>query len=199
MAIYPKVWLTRHALLRLRERTRLTAEALESIYKGGFVVKVGNCRKPGKHYLVHHLFFSPPDRSFFVAILDVSDGAIITLLTWNQYRNHYTVASIGARALREVNRMVLEGLAPKSCWQKNAKGERALVYANFGTDIRQAPLGAYAATLSGPDLQGLGSLSKFWRWIAERCEALELPLDQIHTVTARLPYGDAQEIHYLCA
>lgn len=25
------------------------------------------------------------------------------------------------------------------------------------------------------------------------------PIDQIHRVTARLPYGDAQEIQYLCA
>src|SRR3546814_4717017 len=66
------------------------------------------------------------------------------------------VTGVQTCALPILNRMVVEGLAHSSCWQKLAKGERVLVYADFGTEIRQAPLGGLRTTLSGPDLEGLG-------------------------------------------
>lgn len=190
--------MTRHALSRLEERTRLDAKEIEAIFQGNFFVKVGACRKPGKHHLVHRMFFSPVDGAFFVAIQDLVDGEVITVLTLEQYKNHYAITSMRT-ALREVNRMVLEGFAPSSCWQKRSKGERVMVYADFGTNIRQASLGAFRTAVTGPQLDQLGNLPKFWGWVAKRCQALQLPLDCIHTVTARLPYGDAQEIHFLCA
>lgn len=191
--------MTHHALTRLKERSRLDANTFEAIFNGNFVIKVGACRKPGKSHLAHRMFFSPVDRSFFVAIQDLLNGDVITVLTFEQYRDRHPAISIGSRALQQVNRMVVEGLAPPSCWEERVKGARTLVYADFGADIRQASLGAFRTVLISPDLERLGGMPRFWRWIAERCETLELPLDRIHRVTARLPYGDAQEIHYLCA
>src|SRR3546814_11421731 len=96
-----KIQMTRHALMRLEERTRLSVEILEAIFDGGFVVKVGTCRQPGRHNLVHRMFFSPIDHSFFVAIQNILDGAVLTVLTFEQYRNHYAGTSVGARAIRE--------------------------------------------------------------------------------------------------
>ena len=95
--------------------------------------------------------------------------------------------------------MIVEGLAPQDCWQHDNKGERVFVYAAFGVNRSLAHLGQYRAVLAGPALRALGGAPKFWRWIARQCQARNLPIDNIHTVSARLPYGDAEEVQFLCA
>lgn len=76
--------LTKHALVRLNERTRLTEWQFNQIISKQLFINLGN--KPGMNR-EHLLFYSKADNDCFVAIRDVLNGEIITVLTTEFHKN----------------------------------------------------------------------------------------------------------------
>lgn len=68
---------SRHAFIRLMQRTRLRSEEIANILDQGLVIDTG--RMPGFNRR-HLLFYSLPDDNFFVAIQDELTGTVITIL-----------------------------------------------------------------------------------------------------------------------
>lgn len=68
---------TRHARLRIRQRTALAERFISEVLDYGLGVQVGEVSITDK---VHKLFFSPQENCYFVAIQNALTGAVITLL-----------------------------------------------------------------------------------------------------------------------
>ena len=75
---------TAHAFERVKERLSLTHEEVAAILDQGLAVNVGI--DPFSNRL-RRVFFSAPDRTFFVAVQDVSDGALVTVLPLEFHAN----------------------------------------------------------------------------------------------------------------
>ncbi len=76
--------LTDHAKMRLKERTSLDESAFVAQLANYQTVSVGY-RRGVNHW--HRLFFSAADRCHFVAIQDISNGDIITILPLDYHEN----------------------------------------------------------------------------------------------------------------
>ena len=76
--------LTEHAKLRLNERTSLSESEFVAQLTNYQTVSVGY--RPGVSHW-HRLFFSVADRCHFVAIQDISNGDIITILPLDYHEN----------------------------------------------------------------------------------------------------------------
>jgi len=76
--------LTDHARSRLRERTSLSESAFVGLLQNYQTVSVGYRRSSG-HW--HRLFYSQSDRTHFIAIQDIANGDIITILPLDYHEN----------------------------------------------------------------------------------------------------------------
>jgi hypothetical protein len=70
--------LTSHARLRAVERTSLSSAEVCHLLDKNFCVPIG--REEGK---IHKLFYSLPDKAYFVAVLDEQTAELITILLHN--------------------------------------------------------------------------------------------------------------------
>jgi hypothetical protein len=75
---------SRHAFLRVVQRTKLSCEEIARILDRGLTVDTG--RMPGFNR-VHLLFYSVPDDDFFVAIRDGLTGTVVTILPLEYHAN----------------------------------------------------------------------------------------------------------------
>src|SRR3546814_10489224 len=75
------------------------------------------------------LFRSHVDESLLVAIQDVVDGTILTVLTLEMYCGKYGQNITDRRICRVVNQMVHAGLVPAEMWKPGDKDEYVTVYA----------------------------------------------------------------------
>lgn len=73
-----------HALIRIKERTKLSGHAIAQLLDGHYVVVMG--AKPGLHRN-HILFYSEPDDDYFIIIQDALDGTCVTVLPLDYHGN----------------------------------------------------------------------------------------------------------------
>ena len=102
---------TRHARLRIRQRTALGDRFISEVLDYDLGVQVGEVSITDK---VHKLFYSPQENRYFVAIQNVLTGAVITLLPQAYYER--LCWKIGAEQLQLATRkMVDAGLQTAAC------------------------------------------------------------------------------------
>lgn len=76
-------YLSRHALKRIGQRTKLSWEQVADILDQGLFVDTGH--KPG--FMRHHLlFYSSADQTYFVAIQDFCSGTVVTILPLDYHK-----------------------------------------------------------------------------------------------------------------
>ena len=78
--------LTEHASVRLSERTSLSPQELCAILDSDAFVFLGKAVGEG-NTKISKLFFSKSDDKFFVAIQDLENGDVITVLTIKYWQN----------------------------------------------------------------------------------------------------------------
>jgi len=76
--------LTKHGRLRLNERTTLTEQAFTTILD---TYRTSSAGYEPKTFRWHRLFYSRPDDKHFVAIQDISNGEVITILPLDYHEN----------------------------------------------------------------------------------------------------------------
>jgi hypothetical protein len=76
--------LTRHAYVRVRQRTSMTCEGVKSLIDQGLCVHTGVTPGTNKEHLA---FYSQPDDAVFVAIHDYLRGRVISVLPLDYHRN----------------------------------------------------------------------------------------------------------------
>ena len=100
--------LTQHAEQRVSERTSLTSERLQILLNSSDPVFTGHQPVDNRVQLV---FYSISDNRFFVAIANMRDESIVTVLTLGQYRDSY--GRIDDSKLLRAKRFALPG-TPRS-------------------------------------------------------------------------------------
>src|SRR3546814_10376923 len=108
--IFPKSYLSQHAQDRILERLRISPQDLLDLLNGGHGKKIG---RSARTHLAHRLLWSHVDESLLVAIQDVVDGTILTVLTLELYCGKYGKNITDRRICRVVNQMVHAGLVPE--------------------------------------------------------------------------------------
>ena len=95
---------TRHAWSRVHERLSLTAAEVAEILDAGLTVDIG--REDGTDR-VHRLFFSVPDQVCFVAVQDVANGVVITVLPIDFHEN--IAWRVAEHAQDQAKRLLMHG------------------------------------------------------------------------------------------
>lgn len=91
----PATRFTVHALDRVKERLHLSIDELRIILDEELYVPLGYEERTTKQ---HRLFYSPPDRQYFVAVQDTFTGEVVTVLP-SDYRDCSWKISLEACAL----------------------------------------------------------------------------------------------------
>ena len=84
--------LTPHAAQRLLERTSLSEVQATALLNAGRIVFAGHQHEDNR---VHILFYSVADGRYFVAVANMRDEAVVTVLTSSQYRSRYGIIDEG--------------------------------------------------------------------------------------------------------
>lgn len=195
MTKFPKATLTAHAAQRLAERFRITADELLLLLNTKHGRKIGRSRDP---WIAHRLLWSHVDEALLLAIQDVADGGVVTVLTFEMYRNHYEQNLTDSRIQKVINKMVHAGLAPKRLWKPGYADDQVLVFAQLDDDPKPLSLGAWRGEVRSADVTLLGGDRRFWTWVAERVAEKGNMVDRIQAVHARFCSGDAHDIAYQC-
>src|SRR3546814_3780470 len=115
--IFPKSYLSQHAQDRILERLRISPQDLLDLLNGGHGKKIG---RSARTHLAHRLLWSHVYESLLVAIQDVVDGTILTVLTLEMYCGKYGQKITDRRICRVVNQIVYEGLLPDEMCKQGA-------------------------------------------------------------------------------
>ena len=184
-----------HALVRLIERFRIAPQELIEILNAGHGKKIG---VSAKTHLMHRLVWSPTDESLLVAIQDVVNGTILTVLTLDMYCRDYERNITDRRVKSVVNKMVHAGLAPADLWTPGAADEYVLVYLSLSGTDTFIPLGNWKGQVSSPNLEHLGGMPEFWKWLANQVEEKGHPIERVEKVAAKFNGGDLQHVPFGC-
>lgn len=117
---FGKSKLSHHAIERLSERFRISTEQLLEMLNTGHGIKIGTSVES---HLVHRLLWSHVDEQLFVAIQNIIDGTVLTVLTLEMYRRDYGSNVTDRRAQKVINMMVHSGMAPVSLWRSGVPDE----------------------------------------------------------------------------
>ena len=115
---FPASRLSGHACLRLSEHFKIVANELLRLLNSGLGKVIGFSEET---HLVHRLVWSHLDGAFLVAIQDVTDGTVLTVLPVDMYRERYGENLTDKRLHHVINQMVHAGYAPPSLWVKASK------------------------------------------------------------------------------
>lgn len=148
-------------------------------------------------HLLHRLYWSPADQTHFVAIQDVVDGSILTILSMPLYDNFYPDQATKRACQKVLNQAVLAGHAPAASWGSRLR-TTCYVTAHLDEMSAVATLGCWTASISEPSPSVIGSMRAFWSWVSARIEQRGLPLDRLVSVELRLPFGEAEAVPYGC-
>jgi hypothetical protein len=96
-----KTGLTTHAKARLRQRCTMEPGDLKQILNSNKCIFL---EFEGSTSVAHKLFYSKGDDTCFVAIQNVSDGAVITILPWRMWSNGPLISS---RSLEHAKKIIL--------------------------------------------------------------------------------------------
>ena len=187
--------LSLHARERLGERFRISSERLLAILNRGHGKKIGTSVES---HLVHRLLWSPVDEQLFVAIQDVIDGTVLTVLTLEMYRRDYGSNVTERRVQKVINMMVHSGMAPASLWRPDVPDEHVTIFADLLSASTPIALGRWKGTIDSVCLKELGANPEFWSWVASQITARGVQLDDVVLVKARFTGGDFQNVPYTC-
>ncbi len=190
---FPRAQLTQHAEQRLSERFRISADEFLAILNSNQGKRIGVSERT---HVMHRMLWSPVDGALLVAIQDVINGAVLTVLPLAMYRNHYAENVTEHRIRKVINRMVHAGMAPPEMWLPGDREEYVIVYARITGMTQTLSLGAWKGKVDCYDLSKLGTIECFWIWVAERLTALGQSVGSIEQVTAKFSGGDHQEVEY---
>jgi hypothetical protein len=193
--IFGKTNLSLHAKKRLSERFRISSERLLEILNMGHGIKIG---ASVESHLAHRLLWSPVDEQIFVAIQNVINGTILTVLTLEMYRRDYGSSVTERRVQKVINMMVHSGMAPASLWKPDVPKEYVTVYADLCSTNNIIALGRWKGAVDSVYLEDLGTKIEFWSWVATQITARGAMLDEVLSVKAKFTGGDFQNVPYAC-
>lgn len=154
--------------------------------------------KVKKHSIVNRLYWSPSDQAYFVAIQNLNDGKVLTVLNLETYCAYFPQKISSKKLAAVTNEMVIAGEAPEWLWRRPSRAQNVLVYATVAGFACPLALGRWRMTMERFDLSLLGAQKNFWRWIANKISARGAALENLEWVTARLSGGDHQYLTYNC-
>ena len=124
-----KTKLSYHAFKRVSERLSMSHRSLAKIIENDLVIYIGEETNKKR---VHKLFYSKPDRMCFVAIQDVNDGTIITVLPIDYHQNISWRISfqsqLAAKKLIHKNKSVIQNTIVKA--KKRVKKNNLFMFKN---------------------------------------------------------------------
>lgn len=183
---------TRHAWTRVHERLSLTplevAEILDRDRAVNIGIEAGSTR-------VHRLFYSPPDREWFVAVVDQADGVLVTILPVDYHeRFAWTVSEQAQQLARKL--VITSGLPIGS--RPGTRADEAIagsgahvfriaayVYDDLG-HVKVLSLGSWPAQPYGGLVERLLDDERFFDAVGNRLTARGFPLQRCEAVYVRL-------------
>lgn len=192
---FPKSRLSTHAIERLSDRFRISAERILELLNTGQGKRIGTS---SVSHLAHRLIWSPVDEQLLVAIQNVIDGTVLTFLTIEMYRRDYDSNLTERRIQKVLNMMVHAGHAPASLWRPGLPDEYVTVFANSQNTGKPIALGRWKGSVDSLQLSELGKRPEFWAWVASQVSAKGHTLQHILSIEARYTGGDTQGIPYAC-
>jgi len=192
---FPKSTLSAHATVRLSERFRISSADFLKLLNAGQGKKIGISSSTR---LAHRLLWSHVDEQLLVAIQDVVNGTILTVLTIEMYCRDYNSNITDGRIIKVINMMVHSNLAPASLWRPGAPDECVTVYATIQDSLKPVALGRWRGVVESVNLHDLGKIPEFWSWIVNKILAKGYMTEHLASVQARFSGGDLQDIPYAC-
>lgn len=190
---FPKSTLSLHATQRVAERFRISAEELLEVLNIGQGKRIGSTH--GSH-LVHRLLWSHVDKDLLVAIQDIRDGTVLTLLPLEMYRRDYEQNLTERRMQKVLNMMVHAGLAPASLWKPGVPDERIMVVAEVESTAAPVQIGFWRGPVESAYLRRLGEKREFWAWVTGQLQARGGAVEDLVAVRAKFSGGDFEEIPF---
>jgi hypothetical protein len=192
---FPKARLTAHASQRLAARSMLDEQTLIGMFNLQLGRKIGvtKCRS----HLLHRLYWSPADQAHFVAIQDVMNGSILTILSMPLYDGFYPDQATERARQKVLNRAVLAGYASAAHWTPSLRTTCYVTARLDGMSDAEA-LGCWTGSICEPSPSAIGSIRMFWDWVSARIRRRGLPLDRLVSVELRLPFGEAEAVPFGC-
>lgn len=177
----------------MNQRFKIAPEKLLILLNAGMGKKIGVSARTN---LLHRLVWSDDDEVPLVAIQDVVNGTLLTVLTIEMYRREYPENLTESRLRHVVNQMVYAGLVPIGKWNPGDKEECVTVYAMFSYFEYCVALGRWKGELLSADLTLLGKDVVFWDWVAKEISKRNHALEDLLQVHAKFSGGDHQAIPY---
>jgi hypothetical protein len=193
---FPASRLSGHACQRLSERFCIEAHELLRLLNSGLGKVIGYSTPT---HLVHRLVWSHVDTAFLVAIQDVVDGTVLTVLPLDIYRSKHGANLTENRLNHVINQMVHSGYAPPSLWVKGDANEYVTVYATLATSPITVALGRWRGLVTSADLSKLGRRDEFWDWVVGELARRGHEVGTLESITAKFTGGDHQAVPYALA
>lgn len=181
MARFPPASLSMHAEQRLSERFKITKESLLGLLNSGLGVRIGASKET---HLIHRLLWSDTDNAPLVAIQDVVDGTLLTLLTADMYQRDYDSRLTEKRLQRSVDQLAHHRRNQRSGQEGTSTPGKALIVGYFSDDQVRI-LGTWKEEVPSGNLEALGTAPHFWGWVIQRIHDKELPLERLRSVGAK--------------
>lgn len=174
---FPRSYFSQHARMRILERFEIAPDALLGLLNQGLGKHIGTSSRETRR--VHRMLWSPADEAILVAIQNISDGYVITVLTLDMYLRDYAENVTPKTVQRVINRMVYAGHAPDHLWVKVDSKDSPWIYVEVGTTKRTVMIGPWTDPMTVPRPHELGRCKKFWNWVAKRAIKKKIPLDDV--------------------
>lgn len=188
--------LSGHAYLRLSERVKIEGTELLRLLNSGLGKAIGFSDQT---HLVHRLVWSHLDGAFLVAIQDVTDGTVLTVLPVDLYRERYGKNLTDKRLHHVINQMVHAGYAPPSLWVKGDADEYVTVHVTLSTSPTTVALGRWRGLVTSADLSELGRHDEFWQWVVSELARRGHEVSALESISAKFTGGDHQAVPYALA
>src|SRR5690606_23126261 len=118
-----------------------------------------------RSHLLHRMYWSPADLALFIAVQDVVNGTVLTILTLEMYQERSSIVITDRQIGKVVNEAVLAGDAPTKMWVPD---ERPSIRVCAGLSDTEAVTVGYWNGLEAPDLEAVGSCRQFWEWLMRK-------------------------------
>jgi hypothetical protein len=193
---FPASRLSGHACQRLSERFKIEATELLRLLNAGLGKAIGYSEQT---HLVHRLVWSHLDNQFLVAIQDVTDGTVLTVLRVDMYRERYAENLTDKHLRHVINQMVHAGYAPPSLWVTGDTQEFVTVHATLATSPTTVALGRWRGLVTSADLSELGRQPEFWEWVVSELARRGHEVSALESISAKFTGGDHQAVPYALA
>jgi len=192
---FPRSKLSTHAVERLNERFNINSDEFLYLLNSGQGKKIG---KSIQTHLAHRLLWSHKDEQLLVAIQDVVDGVVLTVLTLEMYCRDYEHNITDRRISGVINKMVHSAMAPSSLWHPGVPDEHVTVYTTILDSPSVVALGRWKGAVDSVQLSELGKKPEFWSWVSTQVSTKGYSVERVLSVEAKFTGGDAQGVPYAC-